>query len=98
MTETNIYGDVSGWYIFDQLDRYAHKDAIKYIWDCVTANANIHYFNKQTKKNLSIVVESWHYEWNKCYINVNMVDWKDWKWKIIATASFLFIAKKNPSK
>ena len=43
MEKTNIYGDISGWFLFDSLDRYAHEYARTRIWECVTANAYIRY-------------------------------------------------------
>ena len=42
--ELNIYGDVSGGWIFDQMDRFAHEFAVKEIGECVTASSDIDYF------------------------------------------------------
>jgi hypothetical protein len=39
----NKYWFLSGGYIFDYLDREAHKLAINEIGECVTANASIHF-------------------------------------------------------
>jgi len=44
MRELNKYWKLSWGYIFDALDRIAHKQAIEYIWECVTASAEIKYF------------------------------------------------------
>lgn len=91
--ELNIYGDVSWGEIFDDMDRFAHKYAISYIGDCVTATANIHYFRKPTIET-DLVIESWMSEWNKCFVTVSMIEWSFKDAKIISTASFLFIKRK----
>jgi len=40
----NQYWYVSWWAIFDYMDKQAHKIAKEYIWDCMTAWANIDFF------------------------------------------------------
>lgn len=94
MQETNLYWDVSGWYIFDIMDREAHEESRKQIWECVTINANINYYKPVTDKNKihcsCDIVENL---WNKCLVYVTLYV----SWDVYATASFLFIAKKNPS-
>lgn len=42
----NKYWKLSGWYIFDLLDKQAHGFAVDAIWECVTASAEIKYFSQ----------------------------------------------------
>lgn len=96
MNELNIYGYISGWFIFDQMDRYAHEHAIWDIWPCVTANASINYFKPvHDLKDTFCQLSDFDKIWNKVQISVsfNKLD----QWEPYATASFLFIANKNPS-
>ena len=88
----NKYWNLSWWWIFDKLDRDAHNIAVNNIWECVTANWNITYFqerkeNIQTKTNLvnKRIIN------NKCYINIELYSWN---FDIIAIANFTFIKKK----
>ncbi len=93
MKETNIYGDISGWAIFDMMDRYAHEYAISQIGDCSTVNASINYFKRVTDtKDTFCQLSDFDKIWDKvqCVVSFNKLDC----WEPYATASFLFIKRK----
>ena len=48
----NKYWNISGWYIFDLLDKYCHEIAIKWLWECVTQSAEIKYLYTMSKNQL----------------------------------------------
>lgn len=91
MQEINIYWDISWGWIFSEMDKYAHYYAIRDIWDCVTANANINFYN--TLKPWEDYSMDYYFDIispSKYSIFITMRDWD----KIIAAASFLFIKRK----
>lgn len=93
MEKTNLYWDISGWSIFDQMDRYAHKYAISKIWDCTTATASINFISPVRSIYKTTIHRTIQFiELNKIGITttINVGN------TVLATASFLFIAKKNP--
>lgn len=45
----NKYWKISWGYIFDYLDKEAHRIAVERIGECVTASAEIKYFKEQTE-------------------------------------------------
>lgn len=85
----NEYWDLSGWYIFDYLDKKAHIEAKAQIWDCETISAEIKYFWKVTQEEMdNYYMNNWDCSviWNKCFIYMPIYD------KILAT--FTFVKKK----
>lgn len=96
--ELNIYGDVSGGFIFDQMDRYAHKYAISYIGECVTASSDIDYFLPvKSMEDMMFSIENYYSIWtNKIKVHVSMtkVTYEPPEVTTYATASFLFIKRK----
>ncbi len=97
MEELNLYGDISGWWIFDQLDRYAHNFAVNKIGDCVTASSNIDYFLPvKSMENIIISIGDFHTVKNKFKVNISLekLTYDESEFTTYATASFLFIKRK----
>lgn len=89
MNKLNKYWNLSWGFIFDYLDREAHKLAIKKIKECETIHADINYFWKVTEEELEKtritrinVCESW----TKIIIEANCNN--------LIIAKFIFIKKK----
>lgn len=89
--ELNIYGDVSGWYIFDMMDRKAHEIACRYLKECLTANSSINFFrplkDQEEYHIYPLATEVW---FNKMEVHTRMLVWEE----VIAIATFLFIKRK----
>jgi len=85
----NKYWNLSWWYIFDILDKQAHLLAIEEIWECVTANASIDYFNPTDNENYYLKNNKIKIAKNKIIIIISMIN----NSKIIAIAKILFIKK-----
>jgi len=47
--DKNVYWKISWGALFDYYDRKAHALAVEIIWECVTASAEIKYFNETEK-------------------------------------------------
>lgn len=91
MQELNIYWDVSGGWIFSEMDKYAHHYAIQDIWHCVTANSSISFHNPLKPWEDYTIYNSFDIiSPSKYSIYVTMRVW----YRTIATASFLFIKRK----
>lgn len=90
METLNKYWKVSGWKIFDILDRKAHEVAVEKIGECVTANGSINYYS-QLEEN-----EAYYLDLNYTEINENKIEVYIWikTDRLIATATFLFIRLK----
>lgn len=89
MQHLNKYWKISGWHIFDLLDRKAHEIAIDIIGECVTANASINFYNQ---------LEEWKwfiFDSNHTWVNEKKCEVYIWmkNEKLIASATFLFIKK-----
>ena len=89
MEKTNIYGDISWWYIFDQMDREAHPYACNFIGKCKTANVSINYFSSLSPdKHFKILMAASLVSEKKISIRARMI--ADDK-QVVAIADFLFI-------
>ena len=80
---------ISGWYVFDIMDRYAHKIAESFIWKCVTRNASINFLlpsfqDYELQHNVFLISET------KVEISVAYKS----ELKITATATFTFVSIK----
>lgn len=69
MEKLNKYWNLSWWYIFNELDKIAHKISIKEIWECVTASRNINYI-KEIKDEIPDYRIRNTIVGNKVYINM----------------------------
>lgn len=88
MKKLNKYWNLSWWYIFDFLDKKAHKLAIQIIWECETVSADIDYLWKIEYKHLEK-----HTSLRECFINDNkIIIYTNILEKIFAR--FIFIKKK----
>ncbi len=90
----NKYWNLSWWYIFDLLDKEAHRVAIENIGECVTISSNINFFKEVKDKEL---IKTYYYRekviWNKFLIDVLLTD-KTFSQEVYAKASFIFITRK----
>lgn len=89
MTELNKYWMLSGWYVFDTMDRYAHKIAESFIWKCVTRNSSINFLLPSSKDyelhhKIFLISES----------KVEIIVAYKSDFKITATATFIFVSIK----
>lgn len=93
MTIYNKYWNISGWHIFDLLDRDAHERAILVIGECVTANASINFYNQlEPEEKFRTRLDWTKMSEKKCEVRIEMVQDKH-DWLVIASATFLFIRK-----
>ena len=83
----NKYWKISWWHIFDMFDKWAHEKAIDVIWECVTATAEIKYFQELDKMDDDVFVETVFNTEKTVIISVELV------W--IAIWTFTFVRKKN---
>jgi len=90
--ETNKYWILTGWSIFDYLDKQSHIIAIENIWECVTISWNITFF-KEIKEWVIIEsnILSRRVVWNKCHITIEI---QGNNFETFVIANFVFISKK----
>lgn len=87
MERQNKYWNLSWWFIFDYLDKEAHKTAIEQIWECETITAEIKYFwhiEEDDLENLTL------YTRNKIWDNKIIVSTIT-KWKVCWNFTFIKI-------
>lgn len=83
----NKYWKISGWTIFDEYDKVAHKIAIKEIWECVTVSAEIKYYTEiEIFDNSYEVCDIEHSTKSTCIVEIMQV------W--VAKWIFTFVKKK----
>jgi hypothetical protein len=90
MKKLNKYWNLSGWYIFDKLDRERHLWAIDKIWECATVHWDISYFKEIENKMFETNLLDIRTIDNKAYISIEIVKWI----QTLAIANFTFIKKK----
>lgn len=92
MKQLNEYGHYSWGFIFDYADRTAHETAKEFIWDCVTASANITFIDAlDYDENYWAFPTVQFIQWNKIWISVRIETDDN---RQIAVSSFLFIKIK----